>query len=126
MPKLQVDLIVDDKGSLAVKNFSDNTDRYMHTAAGSVQKFAAVATGLTGILAGMGGGMIAGGFLETAASFETYEATLKTVSGSAEKARKQMEWIRDFAKETPYEVNQLTESFVKLSAYGIDGTKYLK
>lgn len=58
--------------------------------------------------------------IETSAEFETYQATLETIEGSSERARKALDWIAEFGKKTPYDVSQVTEAFVKLKAYGID------
>lgn len=58
--------------------------------------------------------------LGTAAKFESYAATLETIEGSTEKATKALDWIKKFAKETPYEVDELTAAFVKLRSYGLD------
>lgn len=58
--------------------------------------------------------------ISTSAQFETYQATLETIEGSADKARAALDWISKFAKTTPYDVAQVTASFVKLKAYGID------
>nr|HIL74921.1 hypothetical protein [Rhodospirillales bacterium] len=64
--------------------------------------------------------------LKTGGAFEDYKATLKVVLGTQEKANKAFAWVKKFAKETPFNVDQLTASFVKLSAYGIDGTKVMR
>lgn len=69
------------------------------------------------------GGFMAGGMLKTAASFEDMTATLEVIQGSSEKARQSMSWISDFAAKTPYEMGEVTEAFVKLKAYGLDGMK---
>ncbi|MDG4813775.1 hypothetical protein P8629_12270, partial [Hydrogenovibrio sp. 3SP14C1] len=45
---------------------------------------------------------------------------LETIEGSQEKAKASLDWIAGFAKKTPYDLAQVTESFVKLKAYGID------
>ena len=58
--------------------------------------------------------------IETTAQFETYQATLETIEGSADKAKQSLDWISQFAKTTPYDVAQVTEAFVRLKAYGID------
>lgn len=58
--------------------------------------------------------------IETSAEFETYQATLETIEGSSDRARKALDWIAEFGKKTPYDVSQVTEAFVKLKAYGID------
>ncbi|QIG68889.1 putative tail tape measure protein [Rhizobium phage RHph_Y55] len=58
--------------------------------------------------------------IETSAQFEGYGATLETIEGSADKAKKSLAWITEFAKTTPYDVAGVTEAFVKLKAYGLD------
>ncbi len=79
------------------------------------------------VLAGAAGmGALAKSIIATGSEFEDYKATLKTVLGSQEKANKSFDWLQDFAKKTPFAINTLTESFVKLAAYGIDGTKSLR
>lgn len=61
-------------------------------------------------------------FVNTAAQFEQFNTVLKTLEGNATKAASSMAWITEFSKTTPYELSQVTESFVKLRAYGIDPT----
>lgn len=36
------------------------------------------------------------------------------------KARESLAWVSEFATKTPYELNETTEAFVKLRAYGLD------
>lgn len=64
-------------------------------------------------------------FIDTAATFEQYEATLKIVEGSSTKAKASMDWISNFAVKTPYELNDVTEAFVRLRSYGLDPTNGL-
>ena len=59
------------------------------------------------------------------AQFESYQATLETIEGSSAKAEKALDWISNFAKQTPFEVAELTEAFVRLRAYGMDPTSGL-
>lgn len=81
---------------------------------------AAAATAAAGAAALLGKSVI-----NTTAQFESFQATLETVEGSSEKARASLDWISDFAKKTPFEVEELTRSFVKLRAYGMDPTNGL-
>jgi len=63
--------------------------------------------------------------VNTASMFEKYNTTLKTIEGSSQKAQKSMEWITNFASHTPYQLDKVTEAFIKLKSYGItptDGT----
>ena len=60
--------------------------------------------------------------IETTASFEKYLTMLKTFEGSEEKAAASFEYIKKFAKETPFELDKVTEAFIKLRSYGLDTT----
>lgn len=59
-------------------------------------------------------------FVKTAAEFEKMEVILNRLEGSQEKGAKSLAWISDFAATTPYELGQVTESFIQLKAYGLD------
>lgn len=61
-------------------------------------------------------------FTTTASDFEKYENTLETIEGSSLKAKESLKWVADFAKNTPYEIDQVTESFVKMKSYGLTGS----
>jgi hypothetical protein len=78
--------------------------------------------GLTG--AAIGGGLFVSlkKIVDVSSDFEKFRTILETIEGSSAKAEKAMAWIQDFAIKTPYELEQVTESFVKLKAYGIDPT----
>lgn len=61
-------------------------------------------------------------FISTASKFENYAATLETIEGSSQKAEQSLKWISEFSKQTPYELDQVTEAFVQMRAYGLDPT----
>lgn len=61
-----------------------------------------------------------GNIIRTASQFEQFQVILENTEGSADKARKAMDWVKAFAKTTPYEVGAVMEAFVQLRAYGID------
>lgn len=65
-------------------------------------------------------GSLPGNVIKVTAQFESLEASLTTVTGSAEQAKSAMDWITKFAASTPYEINGITEAFIKLKSYGID------
>ena len=65
-------------------------------------------------------------FIETSAKFEKFSLILETLEGNSKKAQQDLEWIKSFAKTTPYEIDQVTEAFVKLKSYGFNATKELK
>lgn len=60
--------------------------------------------------------------LKTGDQFEKFQQQLTVAFGSAEKGREAFAFIKDFAKNTPLELNQVTESFLKLKNFGIDPT----
>lgn len=65
-------------------------------------------------------------FVDTASQFERFQTILTTLNqGDAAKASQEMDWISDFAAKTPYELAEVTDSFVKLRSYGLDPTKGL-
>jgi phage tail tape-measure protein len=82
-------------------------------------------TAIIGLTGGFGFGALFKSVMQTGAAFENYAATLKIVLGSQEDASKALKWIENFAKRTPYEVENLTEAFVRLAAYGIKGEDVL-
>jgi hypothetical protein len=75
----------------------------------------ALATGL-----GAGFTAIGKGSIDAGRAFEKMQATLEVIEGSSEKAKASLDWVEDFATRTPYEVQDVTEAFVKLKGYGID------
>jgi hypothetical protein len=86
--------------------------------------------------AGLGmlkGGLFAGGaavagagsfalfdLFRTAGQFEQYQASLEGTEGSVQAAKNSMAWVQKFARETPYELDQVMESFVQLRNFGLD------
>jgi len=85
-------------------------------AAGSVLTSMGVTAGAIGVGLWAGVKKIIG----VSSEFERFQTILETVEGSAEAARRSMGWVENFAIKTPYELQEVTDSFVKLKAYGID------
>ena len=78
--------------------------------------FGAVRAAVVGVIGALG----ARKFIETAGAFESMSASLETVTGSADKAASAMAGIREFAKDTPFQVREITDAFIKLKALGLD------
>lgn len=55
--------------------------------------------------------------------FDVLNSSLVTVSGSSAAAAREMAWLKDFAKETPFGLAQATQGFVKMKALGLDPSK---
>ncbi len=92
---------------------------------GSKLKNAVGAAGaLAGKLALLGGTAIFAfkqGFVDVAGKFEDFKAVLTTLEGGdVGKAEKDFAWISEFAAKTPYELDTVTDAFVKLKSYGLD------
>lgn len=100
----------------AVSEISSAGAQLRDSLTGVVAPIGAI-TGL-GAVAGFGG--LVGKVVQTSAQFEKFQTILETVEGSSEKAKASMSWVSDFATKTPYELQEVTDAFVKLKAYGID------
>lgn len=80
------------------------------------------AVGKLGVGAAAGLLAVEGAVVATSARFENYRIQLETIEGSQAKANRAMSWVTEFAKKTPYELDQVTEAYVRARAYGIDPT----
>lgn len=60
--------------------------------------------------------------LTTGVSFESLRARLKTVEGSADGAAQAFATIKEFAKTTPYELDEVTTAYVRLKGLGLDAS----
>lgn len=74
------------------------------------------------------GGLMATAFVgrqivDTITKFEKLEASLRTVTGSAEKAGVAFSFIQDFAATTPFQLEEVTDAFIKLKALGLTPSK---
>ena len=99
------------------------SDKAGYAVGSLLRKLGGAALGLAkwGAAAGAGAtGFAIFDMFKTAGQFEQFQIMLENMEGSAEKARKSMDWVKRFAKETPYELEQVMAAFVQLKAYGID------
>lgn len=78
--------------------------------------------GKAALLGGAGGFLFKTQLLDTAAAFEKYLTILLTTEGSNDKAKKSMAWVNDFAAKTPFQLDEVVASFVKLRTRGLDPT----
>lgn len=99
------------------------SDKAGYAVGSLIRKLGGAALGLAkwGAAAGAGAtGFALFDMFKTAGQFEQFQIMLENMEGSADKARKSMDWVKRFAKETPYELEQVMAAFVQLKAYGID------
>ena len=80
-----------------------------------------VAAGITASIFGSSA-LAAGKLVGTAGQFEKFQTILETTEGSAKKAGVAMDWVTNFAVKTPYELDTVMDSFVRLRANGLDPT----
>lgn len=75
-----------------------------------------IAAAFTSIIGGLG----ISSLIQTNREVERLRASLVTVTGSATEARKAWEQIKTFTSQTPFELNQVVEAFIKLKSLGLD------
>lgn len=81
--------------------------------------------GLWGAGVTAAGGAAGAKLLGKAQVQDDFLAVLEVLENSEKKAGKAMRWVDNFAAKTPYDLEQVTESFVKLRSYGLDPTNGL-
>lgn len=77
---------------------------------------AAVATGF--------GAMVMSG-VKANSAMEQYRNTLNTVIGDSEVAAKKLDWVKQYAAKTPFEIPELVESTVKLEAMKLKAEEFI-
>jgi hypothetical protein len=82
---------------------------------------AGAAAGVAALAAGMA--LLGSKVYETSKQFQSLRASLITVTGSSAAADTQFQAIKDFAAQTPYQVEQATSAFIKLKALGLDASQ---
>lgn len=58
--------------------------------------------------------------LNTGGRFEKLDKQMQSIMGSIEQGERASAWVQDFAKNTPYQLDGVTEAFVKMKAFGLD------
>lgn len=66
---------------------------------------------------------VIGGIIGINRTFQSLQASLKTVEGSVGGAERAMGFIKRFAKETPFQVEEITQAYIKLKALGLQPTE---
>jgi phage tail tape-measure protein len=100
----------------------DKVDKSIKKTSGSFSK-------MKGLLAGaitVGGlGMFTKSVVEASSKAQDLKTTLETVTGSAKAGDDAFKFINDFATRTPFDIETLTETFIKLKSSGIEPTEEL-
>ena len=104
-----------------ISRSSNNTQKSFNGITKSIKSMVGALAGYIAVSRGISlGSGITKGIIETASAFEDYKTILVALEGSNRKAEKDFEWIKDFAKTTPFEIDKVTESFVRMKSYGLD------
>lgn len=112
---------IGDKGKQSLESIDRQGKKANETLRSMDGLVAAVTTGFIGLAAVN----VGRGLLETASSFEKLETRLTTIQGTSAAAKQSMSWITEFTAQTPYELAQVSDAFVKLNAYGFDAVKWM-
>lgn len=117
------------EGAKGVTTLTTETKKYnteVKKATQETKKFDDSASNLaTGIAAAFSVGAVGsfiGEVVETRAEFQKFEAVLTNTLGSKSLAQNALMMIQDVASKTPFSVQELTSSFVKLANQGFEPT----
>ena len=81
-----------------------------------------LATAAAGALAAIGAGQFVSNVASATAEFQNLMTTLETVTGSVQGAEEAFGFIQDFATSTPFDVQALTDAYIRLQNAGIQPT----
>jgi len=74
----------------------------------------------TAAIAGIGAGVLLRDIVDVNAKFQTLKSTLTTLTGSQAAGQAAFDQIEKFAVNTPFNLDQVVQSFIKLKALGMD------
>ena len=99
-----------DKGAKQAEQSFDNAGASIDGLVKKIGALAAAYLTLEGV----------GKIIDVTAEFQSLEASLVTVTGSTEAAADAFDEIKQFASETPFALAEVTDSFIKMKALGLD------
>jgi hypothetical protein len=88
-------------------------------------KLSTLLKGAAGALAAIGATKLIGSIVSTTARFEDLGDALTSVTGSAQAGAQAFDFVSQFATKTQFGVEDLTQTFIKLKASGIEPTEDL-
>lgn len=77
---------------------------------------------LAGAALAAGLGFLGKSVIDTGAQFENLGVRLEALEGSAEAGQRALEWVREFAEETPLSLSEAADAYARLKTFGIDPT----
>jgi len=123
---IEIALKMVDQATAPMRTAMSQMERSLRHVERSVQSISTAFKGLVAAFSAYQASRLVSGIIQTSAAFEKMEVALQTVTGSATEAQAALDWVKDFAAKTPYEVGQVTEALMRLKAYGLEGFKELK
>jgi len=94
------------------------------TGAGISSEITSISAKLAGLAASFATVIsIGGNLVSVQREFDVLNSSLTTVTGSGAKAAQEFAWIKQFAATTPYQLNEVTQGFVKMKALGLDASQ---
>lgn len=109
------------KGEGALKRFRDGIEGATRKLAEFARAAARYAAAAAAALAS-GASFLAKAAISTGAEFEKLRVQLEALEGSSEKAEDALKWIRQFAKDTPLDLQSTVKAYASLRNFGIDPT----
>lgn len=100
---------------------ADDIDRKLAPALSKIES----AIKIAGAAVVTGFGAIVASGVKANANMEQYRNTLNTVMGDSQKAAETLDWVKQYAASTPFEIPELVESTVKLQAMGLEAQKMI-
>lgn len=59
-------------------------------------------------------------FISVGASFDTFRKQFEGIMGSVSEGEQAFQWVKEFARETPLDMEQVTQAFIVLKGSGLD------
>lgn len=118
--ELVIDSRTGERNLQRVRRELDTTER---SGVQSFNSLKVAALGFAGVLGAMGVSNYARQTFEAVRSSQQLQASLKTVTGSAADAGMAWERLIEFAKETPFTLDQSVEAFIRMKSLGLDPTE---
>jgi hypothetical protein len=119
--KRKIAIIVDMDAKMVGKTVSDIESAFGRLRGTAVKAFKYLSIGAAAVGAGLV--YVAKQVLDTGMQFERFRIQLKVLYGSAAAGERAFAWIKKFAVDTPFEIDEITNAFIKLKAVGMAPTK---
>ena len=128
MADRELKLIIKADGSIAIRESGRVKDALggIEKSAGQVEQKAAgiksAFSDLGKIAAGLGLARLAKDIFDTNRQMEALRTQLISVTGSSQAAARQFDLLQTFAADTPFELQGLTQAYIRLKSFGLEPT----